>query len=90
MMVVIIEFELRAGAEVAYETALKHMQEQVRQYDGFLGEMPCCSIENEKTWAASLILIEIVHVWIECGLEGYIAESGAADSKNDEIFASRF
>jgi len=50
MMVVIIEFELRAGAEVAYETALKHMQEQVRQYDGFLGEMPCCSIENEKTF----------------------------------------
>jgi len=51
-MVVIIEFELRAGAEVAYETALKHMQEQVRQYDGFLGEMPCCSIENEKTFVS--------------------------------------
>ena len=48
MMVVIVEFELRAGAESAFETALKHMQEQVKQYDGFLGEAPCCSIENEK------------------------------------------
>ncbi len=50
MMVVIVEFELRAGAEAAFETALKHMQEQVKQYDGFLGETPCCSIENEKTF----------------------------------------
>ena len=38
MMVVIVEFELRAGAESEFETALKHMQEQVKQYDGFLGE----------------------------------------------------
>ncbi len=50
MMVVIVEFELRAGAEAAYETALMHMQEQVKQYDGFLGETPCCSIENDKTF----------------------------------------
>ena len=48
MMVVIVEFELRTGAESEFETALKHMQEQVKQYDGFLGEMPCCSIKNEK------------------------------------------
>ena len=48
MMVVIVEFELRAGAELEFETALKHMQEQVKQYDGFLGEALCCSIENEK------------------------------------------
>lgn len=41
MMVVIVEFELRAGAEPEFETALKHNQEQVKQYDGFLGETPC-------------------------------------------------
>lgn len=48
MMVVIVEFELRAGAESEFETALKHMQEQVKQYDGFLGETPCCSLDDEK------------------------------------------
>lgn len=48
MMVVIVEFELRAGAESKFETALKHMQEQVKRYDGFLGEAPCCSLDDEK------------------------------------------
>ncbi len=48
MMVVIVEFELRAGAESEFETALKHMQEQIKQYDGFLGEAPCCSLDNKK------------------------------------------
>ena len=48
MMVVIVEFELRAGAEAEFETALQQMQEQVKQYDGFLGETPCSSIENEN------------------------------------------
>jgi len=47
MMVVIVEFELRAGAESKFESALKHMQEQVKQYDGFLGEAPCCRRDNE-------------------------------------------
>ena len=50
MMVVIVEFELRAGMEPEFEVALKHMQEQVKKYDGFLGEAPCCRIENEKTF----------------------------------------
>ena len=49
MMVVIVEFELRTGMESEFETALQHMREQVKKYDGFLGETPCCSIENEKT-----------------------------------------
>ena len=53
MMVVIVEFELRAGAESEFETALKHMQEQVKKYDGFLGEAPCCRIENKK-WFVTL------------------------------------
>ena len=48
MMVVIIEFELRKGAESEFEAAFTHMQEQVKQYDGYLGEAPCCRIENEK------------------------------------------
>lgn len=38
MMVVIVEFELRAGAEAEFETALQQMQEQIKTYDGFLGE----------------------------------------------------
>jgi heme-degrading monooxygenase HmoA len=50
MMVVIVEFELRAGAEAEFETALQQMQEQVKQYDGFLGDAPCSSIENENTF----------------------------------------
>ena len=50
MLVVIVEFELRAGMESEFETALKHMQEQVKKYDGFLGEVSCCSIEKEKTF----------------------------------------
>ncbi len=50
MMVVIVEFELRAGAESEFETALKHMQEQVKKYDGFLGERQCCSIEDKETF----------------------------------------
>ncbi len=48
MMIVIVEFELRAGAESGFETALQQMQQQVRKYDGFLGEAPCCSLDNEK------------------------------------------
>ena len=48
MMVVIVEFELRPGAESEFEAALKHMQEQVKQYDGYLGEQPCRCIENDK------------------------------------------
>jgi len=48
MMIVIVEFELRAGAESEFETALQQMQRQVRKYDGFLGEAPCCSLDNEK------------------------------------------
>ena len=48
MMVVIVEFELQAGAEVEFETASQQMQEQVKKYDGCLGEAPCSSIENEN------------------------------------------
>ncbi len=50
MMVVIVEFELRAGAKAKFETALQQMQEQVKQYDGYLGEEHCSSIENENTF----------------------------------------
>jgi heme-degrading monooxygenase HmoA len=42
MMVVIVEFELRAGMESEFETALQHMQERVKKHDGILGEEPCC------------------------------------------------
>lgn len=52
MMVVIIEFELRAGAESEFEAASRHMQEQVKTYDGFLGEVPCCKLENENTFVS--------------------------------------
>jgi len=49
MMIVVVEFELREGAESDFETALQKMQEQVKKYDGFLGETPCCSLDNEHT-----------------------------------------
>lgn len=49
-MVVSVEFELRAGTESEFEAALKHMQEQVKTYDGFLGEVPCRKLENENTF----------------------------------------
>ncbi len=48
-MVVIIEFEMRAAMESEFKAASKYMQEQVKKYDGFLGETSCCSLENEKT-----------------------------------------
>ena len=48
MMIVIVEFELQAGAESEFETALQQMQQQVRKYDGFLGEAPCRSLDDEK------------------------------------------
>ncbi len=48
MMIVIVEFELREGTESDFETALLKMQEQVKKYDGFLGETPCCSLDNEN------------------------------------------
>ncbi len=48
MMVVIIEFELREATESDFETALQQMQEQVKKYDGFLGETPCRSLDNEN------------------------------------------
>jgi heme-degrading monooxygenase HmoA len=52
MMVVIVEFESRAGAESEFEAVLKHMRERVKQYDEFLGEAPYCSIESEKTFVS--------------------------------------
>ncbi len=48
MMVVIVEFELREGAESDFATALQQMQEQVKKYDGFLGETPCRGLDNEN------------------------------------------
>ncbi len=52
MMIVIVEFELRAGAESNFETALQQMQQQVRKYDGFLGEAPCRSLDSEKKFVS--------------------------------------
>ena len=52
MMVVIVEFELRAGVESKFESALKHMQEQVKKYNGFLGETPCYSLDNNKKFVS--------------------------------------
>ncbi len=52
MMIVIVEFELQPGAESEFETALQQMQQQVRKYDGFLGEAPCCSLDDEKKFVS--------------------------------------
>lgn len=46
-MLVIVEFELREGAESEFETVVEQMRKQVKKYDGFLGESPCCSLDNE-------------------------------------------
>ncbi len=48
MMVVIVEFEIRAGAESEFEAALQQMRDQVKKHDGFLGEAPCRSLDNEN------------------------------------------
>jgi heme-degrading monooxygenase HmoA len=48
MMVVIVEFEIRVGAESEFEAALQQMRDQVKKHDGFLGEAPCRSLDNEK------------------------------------------
>ncbi len=55
-MVVIVKFELRAGAESRFESALKRMREQVRKYDEFLGEAPCRSVDNEKKFVTLYLL----------------------------------
>lgn len=47
MMVVIIQFALRAGAEETFQSVLKDMQERIKRYDGFLGELPCRHVRNE-------------------------------------------
>jgi len=48
MMVVIVEYELRAGAESEFATALRQMQQQVQKYDGYLGETRCHSLDNKR------------------------------------------
>ncbi len=67
MMVVIVEFELRSGAESEFEAALKHMQERVKQFDGFLGEVPYLSKENENTYVTLFYWRdrESIKVWRE-------------------------
>ena len=50
MMVVIVEFELRAGAESEFEAALQDMHDRVKHFDGFLGEAPCRRVGNENTF----------------------------------------
>ncbi len=52
MMIVIVEFELQAGAESEFETALLQMQKQVRKYEGFLGEAPYFSLNNEEKFVS--------------------------------------
>ncbi len=66
-MVVIVEFELRPGMESEFEIALQHMQEQVKKYDGFLGEALCCRIENEKRFVTLFYCRdrESIKVWRE-------------------------
>ncbi len=52
MMMVIVEFDLREGAESDFENAFQQMQEQVKKYDGFLGETPCRSLDNNKKFVS--------------------------------------
>ena len=48
VIVVIVEFALNPGREKDFQTALESMQERVKLYDGFLGEKPCRSLEDDS------------------------------------------
>ncbi len=49
MIIAIVEFQLRPGTESIFEEALKKMQQRVKRYDGFLGEAPFRSLDDEQT-----------------------------------------
>ncbi len=51
-MLVIVEFTLREGAEKQFESALRRMQDRVKDYDGFLGEEPCRSLVDENKFVS--------------------------------------
>lgn len=50
MMLVIVEFVLNPGLENEFEAALGEMQARVKRYDGFLGEEPCRSLNDESKY----------------------------------------
>ena len=52
MMIVIVEFALREGAEEQFESALSRMQDRVKDYEGFLGEEPCRSLVDEDKFVS--------------------------------------
>lgn len=52
MMLVIVEFALREGAEEQFESALRRMQDRVKDYDGYLGEEPCQSLIDENKFVS--------------------------------------
>ncbi len=49
-MLVIVEFVLSPGMEAEFEAALAEMQARVEHYDGFLGEEPCRSLNDESKY----------------------------------------
>ena len=49
MIIAIVEFQLRPGAELIFEEALKKMRQRVKLYDGFLGEASFRSLDDEQT-----------------------------------------
>ena len=84
MMVVIVEFVLREGAESDFATALQQMQEQVKKYDGFLGEMPCRSLDNENKFITLFFWTdrESIKAWREDPVHMKIQQLG-----RDKIFS---
>ena len=47
LIVVTVEFTLKPGVEDQFRKALDDMHERVKNFDGFLGEEPCRSLEDE-------------------------------------------
>ncbi len=50
MIAVIVEFALQPDVEKEFETALAEMQERIKRYDGFLGEEPYRSLNDDGTF----------------------------------------
>ena len=44
-------------------------------------------VEDEKTRPLALVVVEVIGKWIECVLQGDIAQRRAAYAEDDEVFA---
>ena len=78
MIIVLIEFVLRPNMEKEFEAALAAMQEQIKRYDGFLGEEPCCSLKDKDKFVTIFYFRdrESVKAWRDDPEHAYIQKLG--------------